>query len=510
MLGSRELFRPGRWHKVSQVGGILDVSTSPASDTSYVIEWWLSVPSTGQVEYGTTVGLGSTTTLESGYLTYHAQTITGLDVGTLYYFRVKSVTSGGLTLYSDITTFTTPGSTVVTAGPRAAPAQPTGPAVKVIGVDTIAVDDTGATDVTAKLQGILNALNDGDILVFAQGDPDGYVHGVDSPISTYRISAALTLTMPNNVTLWGYGTRIRQYAGGSVNIFTMLRHGMSGLTVAGFDLYGSNSAFSRTTNIYTGQSGEGGMGVSFLRRHSNTVIEDCWIHHVCGDGIYQAGWKSIDWNGMQYITVRYNRIEDCKRQGITNNVGLDWLIAYNVLGNQGGFNIDAEDVKGTDPGQVLPKLSCTIEYNTFEPTTWARSTFGRVVHIVTASGWNDDDGPPNYSQLGPFVFRNNTITGLGIPSVWAGDLANLHWYYRTRRSAAYVGTWSDYDRPQDVSITGNDFAIPVAEQSASVYVVVARAIDGLTITGNDLNSTSIEAPTTGYGYNTDVTISGNT
>ena len=142
------------------------------------------------------------------------------------------------------------------------PTTPTGPAVKVIGTDTVAVDDSGATDVTTVLRSIINSLNDGDILVFAQGDPEGFEHGT-TPISEYRISGPLTLTtIPNNVTLWGYGTRIRQYAfNGPSPTFQLLKHDVSGLSFKGFELYGANSAYSEKSNAYSGLPGEQDSGI---------------------------------------------------------------------------------------------------------------------------------------------------------------------------------------------------------------------------------------------------------
>lgn len=525
MLGSRELFRPGRWHKVSQVGGILSVTVSVLSDTMVNITWSLSVEANGQVEYGTTSALGSTTTLAAQYLTLHSQTIgtgvnpTPLLAGTLYYFRVKSVTEGGLTLYSDIATFSTTGSDVVTAGPRPAPVQPTGPSVKVIGTDTIAVDNTGATDVTAKLQNILNTLNAGDILVFDQtGSAAGYEHGTyespSTPLNEYRISNILYLdSVPDNVTLCGYGTRIRQYATNGIPTFLNRRTGRDRHSYLGFELHGSNSPWSRTAQIYTGQGGEGGHGIGLWRRHTNTTIEDCWIHHMCGDGVYQSGFRSDDYvsgNGTQYITVRYNRIEDNKRQGIVNNVGLDWDISYNVIGNQGGGNIDCEDVKGSD--YTLPKSSGVIEHNVFEQTTWYKSAVfaNSSFHINYAQGWNDVDGPPNYSQYGPWYVRNNTITGMGPSAIWNPATETLVWFTMSQRQAYSPASYTGETRMQGLYITGNVFDLPAAQQLSRLRAVTAGYVDGLTVTGNVLQNLSVSASTTGTAACTDVTISGNT
>ena len=194
------------WHTPVDNFEVTSITVTVDSDTSVSVEWWLSAPGTGQLEYGLTTAYGSATAVESSYLTYHFQTITGLTPGTTYNVRAKSVSESAVTVYSEDHEVTTTGSSVSTAGPRPAPAVPTGPAVKVIGTDTAAVDDTGASDVTAALNTILANLNAGDVLVFAQGDPEGDTAGVDAPISEYRVSGALELPHVSDVVLWGYGT----------------------------------------------------------------------------------------------------------------------------------------------------------------------------------------------------------------------------------------------------------------------------------------------------------------
>jgi hypothetical protein len=88
---------------------ISGAGTVALASTSTDIEWSLSEPGTGLVEYGTTIDYGSSATFEEDFLTYHRQTITGLTAGTLYYFRITSLDVAG----NDVTyesTFTTSGT----------------------------------------------------------------------------------------------------------------------------------------------------------------------------------------------------------------------------------------------------------------------------------------------------------------------------------------------------------------------------------------------------------------
>lgn len=61
---------------------------SELTGTSVKIDWSLSEGGTGQIEYGLTTGYGSTTTIETSYLTRHIQVISGLSPGTTYHYRV--------------------------------------------------------------------------------------------------------------------------------------------------------------------------------------------------------------------------------------------------------------------------------------------------------------------------------------------------------------------------------------------------------------------------------------
>ncbi len=63
--------------------------------------------SDSQVDYGTTVSYGSSTTLNTTLVTSHSQTLSGLTVGTLYHYRVKSKDAAGNAAASGDYTFTT-------------------------------------------------------------------------------------------------------------------------------------------------------------------------------------------------------------------------------------------------------------------------------------------------------------------------------------------------------------------------------------------------------------------
>jgi hypothetical protein len=71
------------------------------------ISWATDEAGTSQVEYGTSTGYGSSTTLDTTRTTTHSQGLSGLAAGTLYHYRVKSRDAAGNLATSPDATFTT-------------------------------------------------------------------------------------------------------------------------------------------------------------------------------------------------------------------------------------------------------------------------------------------------------------------------------------------------------------------------------------------------------------------
>jgi hypothetical protein len=76
---------------------ISNVYVTDISNTAAIVHWTTDVPATSQVFYGTTVALGSTTTLDGDMVLVHDVAITTLTAFTNYYFDVQSVSIGGVT-----------------------------------------------------------------------------------------------------------------------------------------------------------------------------------------------------------------------------------------------------------------------------------------------------------------------------------------------------------------------------------------------------------------------------
>jgi chitodextrinase len=71
------------------------------------ITWTTDEPSTSQVEYGTSISYGSSTTLDSTLVTSHSASLASLSPNTTYHYRVKSKDAANNEVVSSDITFTT-------------------------------------------------------------------------------------------------------------------------------------------------------------------------------------------------------------------------------------------------------------------------------------------------------------------------------------------------------------------------------------------------------------------
>ena len=90
------------------------LSSSNITSTSATVSWITNEVSDTQVEYGTTIGYGYSTTLNSTLITSHSQSLSGLTASTLYHYRVKSKDAAGNLATSGDQTFTTQDTPVIT------------------------------------------------------------------------------------------------------------------------------------------------------------------------------------------------------------------------------------------------------------------------------------------------------------------------------------------------------------------------------------------------------------
>jgi len=141
---------------------ILSQSSSNVTTTSASITWTTNLASDSLVQYGLTTSYGAATSLDPTMTTSHSVTLSGLQPGTTYNYRVVSHDSLGNTAVSSNQVF-------ATLQQAATPGQPTLPAVW---VDTVMPPSSGAVLSVAAggdLQGALNQAQPGDTIVLQAG-----------------------------------------------------------------------------------------------------------------------------------------------------------------------------------------------------------------------------------------------------------------------------------------------------------------------------------------------------
>lgn len=111
---------------IDTVGPVISaINSSISFPPGANISWTTDEVSTTYVEYGTTPGYGSSTTLNPTLTTSHTASISGLAQVTQYHFRVVSVDAIGNITTSGDSTFTTSGATWGTVDPSAGVGSPT-------------------------------------------------------------------------------------------------------------------------------------------------------------------------------------------------------------------------------------------------------------------------------------------------------------------------------------------------------------------------------------------------
>ena len=74
---------------------ITNVQSGPVTATSSQVVWTTNVPANSSVDYGPTTTYGNSTPVDSGMVTSHQMTLSGLAPGTTYYYQVNSTDSTG-------------------------------------------------------------------------------------------------------------------------------------------------------------------------------------------------------------------------------------------------------------------------------------------------------------------------------------------------------------------------------------------------------------------------------
>ena len=193
------------YHRLIDEFRLISLNVLDVTQTSVVIDWAMTEVCSGQVEWGLTSAYAEGPTDEqdiSGGFIAHAQTISGLDPGIQYHFRIKSTSAANITVVSADNTFMTAGvieppppTEEGDVGPRTAPAIPTGGNVFNIKDASPSIPHNTNQDVGGAISAWVNSKPPGSILVFDQTETaEGYEHMMDTPHSTYRMGVGVNVT----------------------------------------------------------------------------------------------------------------------------------------------------------------------------------------------------------------------------------------------------------------------------------------------------------------------------
>jgi hypothetical protein len=230
-------------------------------------------------------------------------------------------------------------------GPRPDPAFPSG--TNVVTVDSTV--PTNGTDAQASLQAFINKQPDGTTIIF-----DKTKGGAGT---TYTLGSTLTLSNRNNITLWGYNSKLKltNTGGSTAGSGITVRNGSENIKILGFEIDGPNHT-TDLVDLYDYLPGEWSHGIN-LGITRNITIQDNEIHHVNGDAVYglARGPGSTSWNdgGKSWtyqgpFELSYNYLHHTGRQGFANMSGNRIYVRYNLFEDIVAWPIDWED-HGTEP-----------------------------------------------------------------------------------------------------------------------------------------------------------------
>ena len=379
-------------------------------------------PSTDQVQYGRSRHYGARTPPKRSHhhATRHVRTLTGLEPGTRYHFRIRSTARAGKEAVSADHTFRTNGVAVAsTPGPTADPTPTAGPTPTPEPKPTptpdspyaavFAGDATGASDVTAALRSFLQSHN-GQTVALARN-------------ATYTVTQ-LSFTA-HDLTVDFRGARLQ---GSSTGVHGILRVQSSSQVVLNDpSVSGTGYVWDGVSQAEAGIQIDGGSDITLNR----PVTRD-----TRGDGIY-VGYQSAK-DLPTRILISNPNIERASRNGIAPVAG-EVTIRGGHIDRTGlhGVDFEANDatgaasirgvVDGVDirrPGDLAAASeSCTCyavaaggSSSTSKPSIRVENVIGDRLRmtirdtdtVVVRNNTSDTDTTADFPGSGSVTFSGNT------------------------------------------------------------------------------------------------------
>lgn len=311
------------------------------------------------------------------------------------------------------------------------------------------IDGSGNTDVTDALNRWITSVPDGSatspsILQFPSG-------------KVYLLSQGLQISNRSNLTFDGYGARLTLNPAAGFNQLQSLfllgkaYNGFFGglnshLVIRGFELVASNP----TPGVWSAAR-EMAHAVE-IDNSDGVEVYDIRAHGIGGDGFKTTAGRNLH--------IHHNHIEDAGRQGVSIISGDHILIENNQFDDMGYYVLDIEPNDDTES-------ATDITFQNNRAGSWGPNLGKGAGFVACGSG-------AAYNQIGNITITGNTLTG--------SANASLLSYFNLNQTK----------RLFNITFTRNQ-----ASQSAPGPVLIFKAIDGLTVTGNaqPLNAGALSAMT---------------
>lgn len=393
---------------------ITNVQATNIGDTSATITWTTNVGSTSQVEYGTTIGYGQSTTLDANLVTSHSVNLTGLAPGTLYHYRVISSISGASSTSADFT-FTTTGS----------------PALPVI--SNVAVGNWGATSST-NLSAVITWTTDlpADSQVeYGLTTSYGSTTALDSALVN---SHSVTLTGLAQSTLYHYRVRSAAATGTSYSGDYTFR---TGIVIDNTDSRCTTTG-NWTSGSYTGipRFGDNYLYASSTGSQSSTTAVCRWTPNIELSGnydvyvFYQTGHNR---NSAAPFTISYfgGQLQSIQNQLSVPSSGGWFKIGSNLpfaVGTNGYVQVANNS---TDGEGLISADAALFAWAADQPPTAPTGVTASAVSAdsiqLTWTASTDDIGVAGYK-----IYRNGDLVGTSPTTSYldTGLAANTSYSYR--------------------------------------------------------------------------------
>lgn len=473
-----------RWRKRSTAAAVFsEVTVTIASSTSAQVSWFVSPNAQGQVQYGTSPGVYTgATTLETGYLGYHSQTISGLSAGTPVFARVMAITPGPVITYTDEFTFTTE-------------AAPSGAFDAGMTYTSNVAWPTG-TGWTAGALSTINSNVNGLIASSGNGaDATHHVRHLPAPGAEYPTNAYYNLAGRQHITFELGGTEVSGepwgHTGGAILSTTANNASSGGDT-------------SRQAVFTAGTGAAGSATFDDIRWHAGTLkgsgINLASSSAGSGNGTeYQFGIGSFGGdNGLVDHMILTDFSGDCIEfqqstgtNGVASHQSTNWEVRYTqmrrvnrmTLAGQAGKNINIHHCYFADPAYSYIDIEPDAAYHANENWT--------IDDCVFAGQWNwmQSGGPAGLGFAMPAITL--TVPGSAQPSFngffrarnnrMDGTLASPN-YVSDSRKFITLNAFTRVNVNGEVTITGNTRTS--ARQNGPIVTINWANTGPITVTGN--------------------------